>query len=510
MEKRLILAIALSMLVLLIWSRFVSKMYHLENKEVTSISPPLPGPVKGPALPQTSLEVRSEAAPPALFNFSQENFEVVFDEARAIIKEVEFKNYQSYKFSLEYGFLLEENKLLFKRANVSANSISFNYADKDKEIIKEFDFSNSNYTIELNIIIKNLSDSPLKRSPLVLGVLDFSANPAWSRYQDMVVASEDKVTHPGPRPAKEITFPDLRFLGLRDRYFCAIIEPVSGKYVGFAKKTDSQKTEIGLLPQEEALAPGEQIVQKFRIYLGPQELKRINAIKPEWAGIIYYGFFDLVAHILVQILEFFYNLIRSWGWAIIILSFTIYIALYPLTLKQMQSMRHMQQLQPHIEEIKRMYKDNPQKQQKAIMELYQKHKVNPFSGCLPFILQIPIFVALYQVLSRSINLKGAHFLWIKDLSEPDRFFTLSAQLPIIGKDINILPVLMALGMFVQQKLSQVGVTTPEGLQQQKMLSIVMPVMMGFIFYTMPSGLVLYWLVNSSLMLAYQLRVKVAK
>jgi len=178
-------------------------------------------------------------------------------------------------------------------------------------------------------------------------------------------------------------------------------------------------------------------------------------------------------------------------------------------MKQMRSMKQMQALQPHVEELKKNYKDNPQRLNKEIMALYSQHKVNPLSGCLPLLLQMPIFFALYQVLMRSVVLKGASFLWIKDLSEPDRLFILPLTLPVLGNEINILPIVMAIGMFIQQKISTFSAGGVSA-SQQKIMLIVMPVMFGFIFYRMPAGLVLYWLVNSILMLIYQIRLNKSK
>jgi YidC/Oxa1 family membrane protein insertase len=168
-------------------------------------------------------------------------------------------------------------------------------------------------------------------------------------------------------------------------------------------------------------------------------------------------------------------------------------------------MKEMQVLQPQVEELRVLHKNNPQRLNKEIMELYKAHKVNPLGGCLPMVLQIPVFFALYQVLSRTVALKGADFLWIKDLSEPDKLFTLPNSLPVIGNEINILPILMAIGMFFQQKTSMVSISQNQA-EQQKIMMIVMPIMFGVLFYHMPSGLVLYWFINSSLTLAYQLRV----
>jgi len=172
-------------------------------------------------------------------------------------------------------------------------------------------------------------------------------------------------------------------------------------------------------------------------------------------------------------------------------------------------MKEMQLLQPKIEALRKEHKDNPQALNKEIMELYKEHKVNPLGGCLPLLLQMPIFFALYQALMRSVSLRGAKFLWIKDLSAPDQLFTLKNSLPFLGNQVNILPILMAIGMFVQQKISMVK-TTGEAAQQQKIMSIIMPVMFGVIFYQMPSGLVLYWFVNSTLMLIYQFRINMQK
>jgi YidC/Oxa1 family membrane protein insertase len=294
-------------------------------------------------------------------------------------------------------------------------------------------------------------------------------------------------------------------VGLRDRYFCTILEPSSDIYSGFIKKINSRGSEIGVYTNEFTLAAGQEKEFKFDIYLGPQELRHITAIKPEWAAVMYYGTFDFIAHLLLQLLDFIFGLVRNWGTTIVILSLLIYLILFPLTLKQMRSMKQMQALQPRIEELRKMYKDNAPKLNTEIMKLYREYKVNPFSGCLPLILQIPVFFALYQVLIRSVALKGAKFLWIKDLSLSDRLFILPVSLPFLGNEINLLPILMTVGMFVQQKLSM-ATTSTGSAEQQKLMLILFPLMFGFIFYHMPSGLVLYWFTNSALMLFYQLKI----
>ena len=165
----------------------------------------------------------------------------------------------------------------------------------------------------------------------------------------------------------------------------------------------------------------------------------------------------------------------------------------------MNAMKQTQMLQPQIEALRRTYKDNPQRLNKEIMELYKTYKVNPFGGCLPLILQIPIFFGLYQALYRSVELKGAHFLWIKDLAEPDRLITMSNFLPFIGNEINLLPVLMGVAMFFQQKISmKASASSGASLEQQKMMIVIFPVMFLFLFYKFPSGLNLYWFLSTTL------------
>lgn len=501
MEKRLILAIALSFLVLLSWSAWVKKLYHIENKEVTTEKPSsLPLEIKGPASQEL---LKPEISSFSLFNYGQDKFEITFIEPLAAIKEVVFKTHQDYKLVLKYGLLLED-ELLFKRENQTQDRVTFVHSDQSKKIIKDFIFSNSNYEMWLELNIQNLSSSPLRFNlPIILGFLDFSPQNIQARYQDVTVATLEKTLYLNGHKANE--FFGVKFLGLRERFFCAIIEPEKDNFTGFIKRMGNKDSKVGLMPEETVVAPGQQWKQRFHIYLGPQDLKIINRINPTWSAIIHFGAFDFISQILLQLLQFLFSLARSWGLAIILLSLMIYFLLYPLTLKQMRSMKEMQALQPQVEELRKVYKDNPQRLNKEILGLYRQHKVNPFGGCLPLLLQIPIFFSLYPVLMRTVGLKGARFLWIKDLSEPDRLFSLPFPKPF--DTFNLLPVLMAIGMFLQQKISSVPKTSTSTAEQQKIMLMVMPIMFGFIFYSLPSSLVLYWLVNTILMLLYQFRIK---
>jgi len=195
-------------------------------------------------------------------------------------------------------------------------------------------------------------------------------------------------------------------------------------------------------------------------------------------------------------MHWIYHVLPNWGVTIILISTFLYASMYPLTLRGMSSMKRMQALQPEINKLKEKYSDNPQKMNQEMMRLYKEYKINPLGGCLPFLLQMPIFIGLYQVLWRSVTFKGADFLWIKDLSMPDRFYVLPFEVPFVGRDINLLPLLMAIIMFFQQRITakNMVITDPIQLQQQKMMGIMMPVLMGVIFYKFASGLTLYFTV----------------
>lgn len=510
MEKRLVIAIALSLLVLLSWSALMPKPQPVGNKEVTAnnlqaqTSKQAPTSIlSSPALAETLANVPNET-----IKFVQDSREIIFNPAKAAIVEVIFKDKLEHRLPLQIG-LFGDEKILFKQQSITSESITFVYEDQNKRIIKKFIIPNNSHTIDLEVQTFNLSTSPLLLNPkLVLGRLDLSAKNTQSRYQDVCFGSKEKTTHLSA--GKDFIGQDLKFISLRDQYFCAIAEPVNLVSSGYVRKISPQESEVGIIGNEVNVQSGAQIGHFYRIYLGPQDLKTINSYKPDWTAIIYFGTFDFIAQILLQFLGFIYGLVHNWGLAIIILSISVYFLLFPLSIKQMRSMKAMQVLQPKIEAIRKEFKDNPQRMNKEIMELYKEHKVNPLGGCLPLLLQMPIFFALYQAMIRSVALRGAHFLWIKDLSSPDKLFVFKNSIPLLGNQFNILPILMAIGMFVQQKISMTTAATSEAAQQQKIMSIVMPIMFGVIFYQMPSGLVLYWFVNSALMLVYQFRINSQK
>ncbi len=221
-------------------------------------------------------------------------------------------------------------------------------------------------------------------------------------------------------------------------------------------------------------------------YIGVKELKILTSIDKEMGDIVEYGWFTFIAKPVFLLLSFLHSLIGNWGWAIIATTLIIRVILFPLTYKGMVSMTKMKELAPKIKELQKKYKGEPQKLNAHTMELYKKHGANPMGGCLPMILQIPIFFALYRVLQNSAELQSAPWiLWIHDLSIKDPYY--------------ILPVLMGITMFLQQHI------TPNTIQDPTQAKIMkyLPVIFTFFFMTFPAGLTLYWFVNNLFSIAQQ-------
>ncbi|WP_428737747.1 membrane protein insertase YidC [Sulfurimonas sp.] len=225
---------------------------------------------------------------------------------------------------------------------------------------------------------------------------------------------------------------------------------------------------------------------EFHGYIGPKEHKVLEAINPVLVNAIEYGWFTFAAKPLFALLSWLHGIFGNWGWAIIALTAIVRAVLYPLTYKGMVSMQKIKELAPQLKEIKEKYGKDPQRMNAATMEMYKKHGANPLGGCLPMILQIPVFFAIYRVLLNAVELQGAPWLlWIDDLSRMDPYY--------------ILPILMGASMFLQQHMTPNNFTDP---LQEKMFKYL-PIIFTFFFVTFPSGLVLYWFVNNLFSIAQQ-------
>lgn len=218
---------------------------------------------------------------------------------------------------------------------------------------------------------------------------------------------------------------------------------------------------------------------KFHGYVGQKEYKVLESINPVLTNAIEYGWFTFAAKPLFAFLSWLYSIFGNWGWSIVALTLVIRAILYPLTYKGMMSMQKIKKISPQIKELQAKHKGDPQRMNKAVMDMYKKHNANPLGGCLPMVMQIPVFFAIYRVLLNAVELQGAEWiLWITDLSRMDQYF--------------VLPILMGASMYYQQKLTPSNFTDPI---QEKVFKFL-PVIFTFFFVTFPAGLVLYWFVNN--------------
>ena len=221
-------------------------------------------------------------------------------------------------------------------------------------------------------------------------------------------------------------------------------------------------------------------------YAGAKAYDKLHSIDPRLTDIIEYGFFTFLAKPMFLLLKAIYNFIGNWGWAIVITTILLRLVLFPLTYKGMVSMNRLKELSPKVKEIQQKYKGDPAKMNAKMMELYKKHNANPMGGCLPMLLQIPVFFAIYRVLLNAVELKHAPWIgWIQDLSAMDPYY--------------ILPVLMAATMFWQQHITPTNFTDP---MQEKIMKFL-PLIFMFFFVTFPAGLTLYWFVNNLFGVAQQ-------
>ena len=253
----------------------------------------------------------------------------------------------------------------------------------------------------------------------------------------------------------------------------------------FARKVDTNLYSVGMIAPLETIAPGSSRAVEARLFVGPQEEKKLEAIAPGLELVKDYGWLTILAKPLYWLLDKLHGLLHNWGWSIVALVVLLKIAFYWLNAKAYASMAKMKSITPRITEMRERLKDKPQQMQQEMMRIYREEKVNPMGGCLPIMIQIPVFIALYWVLLSSVEMRNAPWiLWIKDLSAEDPYY--------------ILPLLMTLTTLLQTALNP----APPDPVQAKMMWF-MPLIFSVMFFFFPSGLVLYWLTNNILSIAQQ-------
>ena len=291
-----------------------------------------------------------------------------------------------------------------------------------------------------------------------------------------------------------------RWVGLESEWYLAALIPLTPDFKVTTSKGASGVIQIALRATPPPLAPGQSWEGRALVYVGPKEYTRLKALEVGLEKSIHFGSFlwvlpmEWFAVPILWLMNFFYRHVPNYGVAIILLTVFTKILFYPLTVKSMASMKAMQALQPQINALRAKHQKDAQRLQRETMELYRKHKVNPMGGCLPMVIQIPIFYALYVVFSLAVELQNAVFLcvgtifgvalWICDLAQQDPTY--------------VLPILMGISMFIQQKM-----TPTMGDPRQAKIMLLMPVVFTFMFLNLPAGLVLYWFVSNVLQILQQ-------
>ena len=276
------------------------------------------------------------------------------------------------------------------------------------------------------------------------------------------------------------------WVAMVQHYFAsAWLWPQNVQHDNFARKVDNNLYAAGMIAPVGAVEPGATRTADTRLFVGPQDEKLLESIAPGLELVKDYGFFTILSKPLYWLLDKLHGVIGNWGWAIVALVFLLKILFYPLNAKAYASMAKMKAINPKVMDLRERYKDNPQQMQMEMMRVYREEKVNPMGGCLPILIQIPVFIALYWVLLSSVEMRGAPWiLWIKDLSIKDPYF--------------ILPVVMTLTTLLQTALNPLP---PDPMQAKLMW--MMPLMFSVMFFFFPAGLVLYWITNNVLTIAQQ-------
>ncbi|MDR2733193.1 MAG: membrane protein insertase YidC [Spirochaetota bacterium] len=333
---------------------------------------------------------------------------------------------------------------------------------------------------------------------------------------DVYHAGDDKLE----RLSEDSEVKSYRWIGLEDRYFLFSIIPlgqgtapnpaVETASVRFAEYEGSLAHIFSLNRHKLSLAEGGEASDLYRVFFGPKKYSLLTdaAYSPFHLSAIFDSFvlikwLDIAFE---QLIEFFHGFIPNYAIVIILVTILIKLLLHPLTQKSFVSMRKMQLIQPKLTALREQFKNDPKRLNEEMMKMYKKEGVNPMGGCFPMLLQLPVFIALYQVLPRLADLKNSSFLWVQDLSSPDTVATISAfrDVPLLPYHLNILPLIMT-ALSVGQSLITASKKEPkDSMQQQQMkMMMFMPVIFLFLFWNMPSGLVLYWTVQTILSLAQQ-------
>ncbi|MFO7753325.1 MAG: membrane protein insertase YidC [Desulfobacteraceae bacterium] len=394
------------------------------------------------------------------------------------------------------------------RITQGSETLTFTLETESGVIVeKVFTFHADSYLIDCDIVVKNGSDRPVKDA-IALYVPGFK-DKGGSRMSQFafegpvaLVDNDLKEVDPDDIEDKDTFHGVVKWAGYTDRYFLSCVIPESSGSESMLKLSRSgSKTKTGYIQPMDRLEPGKMTRYSFNFFMGPKSLKLLSDYNNSLKKAINFGWFDFLAKPLLIVMNFIHQLIPNYGVAIILLTVLIKIVFWPLGTKSYKSMNEMKKVQPLMQEIREKHKDDKQKMNQEVMALYKTYKVNPMSGCLPMLVQMPIFLALYRMLYQAIELRHAPFiLWIQDLSAPDRLFEFDFAIPFMQEPygIPVLTIIMGASFLLQQKM-----TPTAGDPTQAKIMMLMPIFMTVIFINFPAGLVLYIFANNLISMGQQ-------
>ena len=400
--------------------------------------------------------------------------------------------------------------------NSAANSIVLTAEKNGVRLEKTYTLNKDSYVVDAKHVIKNISAQNLEAT-LYAEIVRDGGRPS---FNGKVEESSFYSTFTGPAVYTEadkfnkVEFTDIEkgkakipgsqvpgqaaWVAMIQHYFTSAWIPSSTYQKDlYVEMLEKNQYRVGVKSKLDALGVGQEKTEALKLFVGPQEEKVLENIAPGLELVKDYGWLTILAKPIFWLLEKIHGVVNNWGWSIILLTVLIKLVFFPLSAASYKSMARMKEVQPRLLEMKERYKGEPQKLNQAMMEMYRKEKINPLGGCFPVLIQIPVFIALYWVLLASVEMRAAPWVgWIEDLSKPDTLFGVW-----LGAPIGLLPILMAVSMFIQTKLNP---TPPDPIQAKLMM--LMPIAFSFMFFFFPSGLVLYWVVNNVLSIAQQWQI----
>ena len=530
MERRALIAVVISLVILIVYQEVIIKHLYgpptgpLPGEAPPSMPPPPPA-APAPEPPRVPAEPVAERAEGRDITVETDRYRAVFTTAGARLKSLGLKDYRTTITQgsppLQMVLHTSTNELplgVELRGEQSVSDAAVDYqVDRERLSVAAEDTGTLTFTGKLDgaTIRKRIEF----RGDQYLWGLDVDVSSVPPEYTELAIAWDEG--HDGIDPVGgEVVFEsitalqgtklrtesfgslekgkllsgDIIWAGFSGRYFLAAFVP-STEAAGATRLWMSRNEHT---VQARLLMPAGLFSTHMEVYVGPKERDKLEAAGHSLDRSIDLGWFTFVALPMLMVLQFLHRFSSNYGVDIILLTVLIKILFYPLTQKSLKSMREMQKLQPEMAKLRERLKDKPEEMNKAIMGLYKQNKVNPLGGCLPMLLQMPVFIGLYQALLNAVELRHGPFVWwVNDLSAPDRLG--SIHLPFVEPPgIPVLTLLMGASMLLQQWM-----TPTAGDPTQQRIMMLMPLLFTFMFINFPAGLTLYWLINNILTIAQQ-------